>query len=333
MGKKIHLEKKYTKWGYIFIIPFVVAFLLFHFWPLASTVYYSFCYLKHAGNTHPEFLPSRGDPLFKNFTEIFASKTFKIALKNTLLFWICSAIPEWILAFWLAATITDRRLKIKGKLFYKMAYFFPKLVGAAWSTFLLGHLISFCGNTAVASMINSMINGWGMTEKDFEFFTSVQFFIIVASIFMQFGIIFIYAITGITGIPVESFEAAELDGATRLQTFFHITLPSMRPMLFFITVVTIIEGLGMNDVPLWFGAYDVTQKNTTLMMYLEKQAFFGSYAYDRAAAASVILLIIYGIIAGLVYYFLIRDKDEAQYQRLIKKERREEKQRLSQTTV
>jgi multiple sugar transport system permease protein len=67
MGKKVQLEKRYSKWGYIFVIPFVIVFLAFHFWPLASTIYYAFCYLKHAGNTNPQFLPSIGKPLFKNF--------------------------------------------------------------------------------------------------------------------------------------------------------------------------------------------------------------------------------------------------------------------------
>ena len=56
MGKKVQLEKRYSKWGYIFVLPFFVLFMVFHFWPLASTIYYSFCYLKHAGNTNPEWI-------------------------------------------------------------------------------------------------------------------------------------------------------------------------------------------------------------------------------------------------------------------------------------
>ena len=175
-----------------------------------------------------------------------------------------------------------------------------------------------------------MINGWGFVEKDLEVITSVQFFIIVVSIFLQFGVVFIYAVAGITGIPVEIFEAAEMDGANRFQTFFKVTLPCMKPMLFFISVVTIVDGLGMIDVPSFFGAFDTLRKNLTLMMYLEKQAFLGSYAYDRAAAASVILLCLYGLIAGTVYFFLIRDKDEIKLKKKIREERREAR-RLRET--
>ena len=71
MSRKNHIERHYTKWGYIFVIPFVVVFLIFSFWPMASTIYYAFCYLKHAGNTNPEFLPLIGKPWYQNFKDVF----------------------------------------------------------------------------------------------------------------------------------------------------------------------------------------------------------------------------------------------------------------------
>ena len=326
MGKKVQLEKRYSKWGYIFVIPFFVLFMVFHFRPLASTIYYAFCYLKHAGNTNPEFLPSRGEPLFKNFIEIFKAPSFRDALKNTFLFFIGELIPQWILAFWLAAVITDRRLQIKGRGAFKFAFFFPKLVaGSAWGYILLNYMIGFFGTVVGMTIAASMINGFGIQPEDLEFLTSVQFFIIIVTVFLQFGITFIYAVAGITGIPVEIFEAAEMDGANRFQTFFRITLPCMKPMLFFITIVSIIEGLGMIDVPAAFGSFDSLRRNLTLMMYLENQAFAGSYAYDKAAAASVIQLGIYLIIAGIVYFVLIRDKDEAKLKKMIREQKREAK--------
>ena len=323
MGKKNHLERHYTKWGYIFSIPFVVVFAIFSLWPMLSTVYYAFCYLKHAGNTNPQFLPSIGEPLFKNFQEIFASKSFLDAFKNTFFFWIAQTIPEWLLAFWLAVMMTDRRLKIKGRFIFRTGFFFPKLVaGTALGGSLLIHLISFFGNAVGITFTAAMIDGFGIKFEDLEFFTSVQFFIIVVSLFMHFGIIFIYAVAGITGIPVEIFEAAEMDGANRVQTFFKITLPCMRPMLFFITVITVVDGLGMIEIPEYFGPYDTFRRNLTLMMYMENQAFLGSYAYDRASAASLILLLMYIAISVLLYFTLIRDKDEARQKKLLKKARK-----------
>ena len=180
-----------------------------------------------------------------------------------------------------------------------------------------------CFKREIIQAVDIKENRFGFEPEDFEFFTSVQFFIIIVTVFLQFGITFIYAIAGITGIPVEIFEAAEMDGADRVQTFFRITLPCMKPMLFFITIVSIIEGLGMADVPRAFGSFDSLRKNLTLMMYLENQAFMGSYAYDRAAAASVIQLGIYLLIAGIVYFILIRDKDEARLKKIARQQKRE----------
>lgn len=319
--KGSNLTKRYTKWGYIFAVPFVVAFLIFHFYPLVSTVYYAFCYLKHAGNTDPQFLPAIGQPLFKNFIEIFKAKSFWDALKNTIFFFVASFVPEWIMAFWLAATITDRRLKIKGRALFKTAFFFPKLVQGTTISVggqLLSSIATFVSLTAVAFAMD----GFGIEPEDLEFLMSVRFFIIALTVFMHFGITFIYVVAGITGIPVEVFEAAEIDGANRLQTFFRVTLPCMKPMLFFITVVTVVDGLGMNDIPSYFGPYDTFRRNLTLMMYLQNQAFQGSYAYDRASAASLILLLMFITIAAVVYYFLLYDKDEAKLKKAQRAERR-----------
>lgn len=316
-----NLTKRYTKWGYIFVIPFMVFFLIFNFYPIISTFYYAFCYLKHAGNTNPEFLPAIGKPLFKNFQEIIEAKSFHDALKNTMLFFVASVIPEWILAFWLAAAITDRRLNIKGRMIFKTAFFFPKLMEGT-TIGMTGYLLSSVGSIVSYAFIACMMNGFGYTEEDMEVFMSVRFFIIAVTIFMHFGITFIYVVAGITGIPVEVFEAAEIDGANRLQTFFRITLPCMRPMLFFVTVVSVVDGLGMTDIPSMFGVYDTYRRNLTIMTYVENQAFLGSYAYDRASAASLILLGIDVIIAIVVYFLLLRDKDEVKLKKLIRAERK-----------
>ena len=79
----------------------------------------------------------------------------------------------------------------------------------------------------------------------------------------------------------------------------------------------------MSDVPDYFGAYDITRKNLTLMNYLKNQAFMGSYLYDRASAASVILLLIFILFAVILYFIFLRDKDEAKMRKIRKKEIRE----------
>lgn len=327
MGKtKTHLERHYNKWGYIFMIPFVVAFLLFRFWPMAQTFFYSFCYLKHAGNTDAQFLPSIGEPLFKNFIEIFQTSSFRISLKNTLEIWVCTAVPELVFTFWLAAVITDRRLQIKGKSVFKAGFFFPRLVqGTTVGSLLTDHLMATVGSTIGFVLVAAALDGFGITIDDMSFLVSGRFLIILLSIYVHYGITFIYVIAGITGVPVEVIEAAEIDGATRTQTFLRVTLPCMRPMLFFIAIVTIMDGVGAAEVPgLVTGQFDIFRTNLTLSQFIQNQ-FAATYAYDRGAAGSLIMLAIYVLFGGIVYFFLKRDKYDVREQKLIRKEKREAK--------
>ena len=327
MGKRKSIERHYTKWGYIFAIPFVVAFLVFHLWPMATTFLYAFCDLKHTAIVDdPPLLISKGLPWYKNFADLFKTKTFLSAFKNTFIFWIAQTIPEWIMAFWLAAMMTDRRLKVKGRWLFKTAFFFPNLMnGTSLGFLVIGNIISFAGSTIGFIITASLIDGFGISEADINFLTSERFLIVVVSIFVHFGITFIYATVGMTSVPVEIYEAAEMDGSSRLNTFFRITLPCMRPIMFFIVIVTVVDGLQMSEIPSMLGnPFDSLRRTTTLMSYLENILGMGN-AYDRASAFCLILLALSASISGLVYFTLLRDRYEVQLKRRLRKEKRQER--------
>ena len=330
MGKNKSLERHYNKWGYIFIIPFVLGFLIFHLWPMMNTFYYAFCDLKHVSivTEPPPLLISKGLPWYKNFADLFETGTFSAALRNTGLFFVAQTIPEWILAFWLAAVLTDRRLKIKGRWLFKTAYFFPNLMASP----VLWGFISFYYTASYTIFMISMMDGFGFTEHDIEVLFQPRVMIIIASVFMHFGITCLYAIVGVTSVPTEILEAAEVDGANRPYTFFRVTLPCMRPILLFIVIMSVVDGLGMSDIPGSLGnPYDTQRRTVTLMMYLEQLLGAGS-VWDRASAFCLVMLVISAAVSGLIYFTLIRDRYEAKLQRQIRKEKREErrleKQRL-----
>lgn len=319
--KKRSINDRYNKWGYFFAIPFVVLFFIFTFVPMANTIYYAFKYVRHAiGYAQPKDLSEMGLPWYQNFYEVFTAASFRDALKNTFILSLQQIIPEWMLAFWLASMMTDRRLKFKGRKILKSIFVFPKLLnGSTMGTMLTGFLMGFFGTAVFKIYLASMIDGFGFTMEDIEYFTSMQFFIVVVSIFMHFGITFIYAVVGITSIPVEIFEAAEMDGANRIQTFFHVTVPCMKPIMFFITVMSIMDCLGMSDIPALFG-YSSDRENLTLSIYLQVQSLM---CMDRASVASIVLLVLSLLIAGILYFAFFRDKDEEMIRKLRKKEKRE----------
>ena len=144
---------------------------------------------------------------------------------------------------------------------------------------------------------------------------------------MWVGIPYTILITSgiLMNIPEELYESAKIDGASPVVTFFKITLPCMRPMLIFVLVTTILGGLNMYDVPAMFGGGSANSVLTP-MLWLYRQGFSGTYNYNRASATSIILGII-GICLSLVMFHVLRDRDEARLKKIIRRERRESKQK------
>ena len=119
----------------------------------------------------------------------------------------------------------------------------------------------------------------------------------------------IILIAGINGISVSIFEAAAIDGATSIQTFFQVTLPSLRPILLYTLVTSFVGGMQMFDIPrLLVQRSGPDGATLTTAVYIYNQAFSGSYMFNRAAAASVILFLIIAS-CSLVLFYTMRDKD------------------------
>ena len=130
---------------------------------------------------------------------------------------------------------------------------------------------------------------------------------------MWYGYTMVMLISGVIGINPEIFEAAELDGASKTQTFFRVTLPCIRTILLFVLVTSLIGGLNMFDVPQLFLLGGLTTGTITTSIFIYKQAFSGSYQYNNAAAASLIMFVIIMFFSAILFVIL-RDKDEDKMQ-------------------
>ena len=142
-----------------------------------------------------------------------------------------------------------------------------------------------------------------------------MFLIAFIQFWMWFGYTMITLISGVIGIDPSIFEAAEIDGANRVQTFFLITLPCIRTIMLFTLVTSLIGGLNMFDIPKCFldGGPDNATLTTSVFIY--NQAFSGSYIYNKAAAASMIMFVIIVVFSSLLFYML-RDKDVAKLKKM-----------------
>jgi multiple sugar transport system permease protein len=128
----------------------------------------------------------------------------------------------------------------------------------------------------------------------------------------------------VLGINPTLFEAAEIDGATSRQVFFYITLPSLRTIMLFTLVTSLIGGMQMFDIPKLFLNGGPDNSTLTVSVFIFNQAFSGSYMYNRASAASMIMFLIIAVLSAILFYIL-RDKDAAKMKKELKKIKKAQK--------
>ena len=300
------LEKKhgfsYAKYGYLFSIPFVIAFLVFNLYPTIYTIVLGFTDSKGLGNITFHIL--KDDPL-KNFRAVLSAPTFKTAVKNTFVLWTMNFIPQITLALVLTAWFTSRRNQIRGQGFFKVVFYMPNIITAASVAILFNALFGYPKGPVNDILVNS-----GLRDSAFYFMNSpkaTRWIVAFIQFWMWYGYTMIILISGVLGINPEIFEAAEIDGATDTQIFFQITLPNLRTILTYTLITSLIGGLSMYDIPKMLNNGNPNNSTLTANMFIYNQAFQGSYMYARAAAASMIMFVIIAFFSAIVF-FLMRDR-------------------------
>lgn len=307
-GKKIRSKGgavSYAKWGYIFILPFFLAFAIFQLIPLASTIYYSFFEYYRSGLKiiGPNFVG------LENYKSLFQSDFLQYA-KNTFILWIAGFIPQIVVSLILAAWFTDQRLRIKGKQFFKVVIYMPNLIMASAFSMLFFALFSDIGP------VNGFLATIGAIdlEHPVRFFASVGWtrtLIALMNFLMWFGNTTIMLMAAVMGISPSLFEAAELDGANHRQVFFKVTLPNIKPILVYVLITSLIGGLQMYDVPqiLTNGSGNPNRSSMTLLMFLNSHLY--SKNFGTAGALSVILFVVSAILCLIVYFSLNKEDSPA----------------------
>ncbi|MCR4734815.1 MAG: sugar ABC transporter permease [Treponema sp.] len=326
------MEKKkkisYAKYGYIFSIPFVVAYLIFSLYPTLYTALIGFTNLKGVGRTSWSFLSGN---IFANYITILKSPTFHIALKNTVKLWVLNFIPQIVLALLLSAWFTDRRLKIPGKGVFKVLFYMPNIITMATVAILFYALFGY-----PMGPVNDILTRLHIIEKPIYFLSqkvTAQNIVIFIQTWMWYGYTMIIITSGVLGISPDIFEAADIDGANGWQVFWKITIPSIRTILLFTLVTSLIGGLNMFDIPKLFVPSSGPDNATlTTSVFIYNLAFSGGYLYNRASAASMIMFLII-VICSAILFFILRDKDEAALKKEIRKAKKEAKLHNKQGSV
>ena len=285
---------KFNRWGYIFLIPFFVTYVIFSFIPLISTIYNSFFENYRSGlkQIGPNFVG------IQNYVNLLGTAEVWKYLGNTLIMWVGGFIPQITIALLLAYWFSDPSLRLKGQRFFKTVIYMPNLIMASAFSMLFFALFSDSGPV---NQILLSLHVISEPYKFFQFVSASRILVMLMNFLMWFGNTTILLMAGMLGIDASLYEAAQVDGATASQVFFKITMPILRPIFVYVLITSLIGGLQMFDVPqiLTNGRGNPADSLTTLIMLLNR--YLTSKDVGRGGALSVFLFIVTGLLSLVVF--------------------------------
>lgn len=251
----------------LFLLPTLVAFLIGFLWPFIQGIYLSMCSFTTTSDAKFTGLG--------NYVRAFKDASFLHAFWYTALFAFTSLLIINVLAFLVAYILT---LGIKGSNLFRTAFFMPNLIGGIvlgyiWSMIFNGILIKY--NTSV--LMETKYGFWGLV-------------IMVA--WQQIGYMMIIYIAGLQAIPEDMLEAAKIDGASKRQTLFRVTIPNMMPSFTICMFLTLTNGFKLFDQnlaltggqPYTFEADGSVIKTTEMLALNIYNTFYGDNTTARGVA-------------------------------------------------
>ena len=280
------MEKAVKKYWPIFLLPTMAAFLIGFIIPFIEGIYLSFCNFTTIKDA--KFVG------IQNYIEAFKDSNFLGSFIFTTLFAIVSLVLINVLAFLVALALTQN---IKGKNIFRTVFFMPNLIGGivlgyVWQLIFDGIFVKF--DTALK--LNETLGFWGLV-----FLVGWQ----------QIGYMMIVYIAGLQAIPGDIQEAAMIDGATRMQRLFKITIPNMMPSITICTFLTITNSFKLFDQNLALTGGEPLHKTEMLALNIYS-TFYGRVGAEGVGQAKAVVFFIIVVAIGLLQLKLTRDKEVQQ---------------------
>lgn len=283
MNKTSKLSRDGAVWGLVMVAPTIIGLLVLNIWPFIETIYMSFSKSKAFGTFEFNGLD--------NYIEMFQSTEFWKATWNSIYFCILT-VPVGVFLALLVAVLLNA--KLRGRTAFRAIFFLPMVVAPA----AVAMVWKWIFNTEYG-IINSILghNVRWLTNPSIVLVTCA-----IVAIWSAIGYDAVLLLSGIQNISASLYEAASLDGASKVQQFFHITLPMVSPTLFVVLIMRLMASLKVYDLIYMM----VDQANPALtsaqsLMYLFYRESFvaGNKGYASAIVIWTVLLI--GIVTLLQF--------------------------------
>ncbi|UUX35277.1 carbohydrate ABC transporter permease [Fundicoccus culcitae] len=278
---------------YLYISPFYILFIMFSLFPLIFSVVLALGKWDGIGEITYVGLA--------NFRRLVQDLNFWRSLKNTIIIWFLGTFPMLFLSLIYAFLINQKFVKFKNAL--RTILFLPNVTSVVAITILFGIIFANFGGLA-----NGLLEFFGFDSINWlqsPFW--VRIIIALINIWMYMGYNMIIYLTGIINIPDELYEAASLDGASSWQMFRNITIPQLKPIIFFTVIMSTIGGLQVFTEAQVLVPTGATPEGgaVTVMYYMYQNAFTNNqYGYGSAIAWAMALVIV--IISAINSYLTSR---------------------------
>lgn len=279
--KGMSLEKKHNVTGWIFLIPATALICWMSFYPMIKAFVMS---LQTGIGINLTFGGAA------NYLRILKDPTFKQCLFNTFFYLIIQVPVMLVLALALASMLNNKHLRFKG--LFRTAIFLP------CATSLVSYAMIFRSMFANDGFINTVLRGMGADPiMWFANAWTARAVIIIALIWRWTGYNMVFYLSGLQNIEYSVYEAAKIDGASPLQSFFKITVPLLKPTILLTTIMSTNGTLQLFDESLNLTNGGPGKSTMTLSHYIYNTSFVQSPNFGYAAAMSIIVLIMVAILA------------------------------------
>ena len=279
----------------VFLAPNLIGFLIFTMVPMIFSLVMSLY-----------DWPLTGERAFvgaANFVKLFTEDVlFWKIMKNTLVYVAAYVAFNVLIAMGMAVWITSLK---KANEFFRSAFFLPMMIGIVSSTMIFNWILSDGG------LVNSVIRFFGGEAPNwFGSTATAMIAVVIVSVWQGFGYNMVIFISGLLGVSQSVQEAAKIDGANAVQTFFRVTLPCMSPSIFFAVVMTVISSFQVFDQTFVSTMGGPNNETNTLVLYLYNNAF----KYQRLGYASAIAWVLFFCVLIVTAFLMKQQKRFVNYE-------------------
>jgi arabinosaccharide transport system permease protein len=265
---------------YLFILPFMLTFFLFFFFPLINSFIMSFQQI--SGFSDVRFVG------LKNYQKLL-NPHYYAAIINSLryTFWTILVLIPLPLAL---AVLLNSKIAW-GRMIFRSAFFMPALT----SVVVAGMFFRFAFGSQETTFLNAVLGAFGIPARKWLMESGTGMFaLVVLCTWRWLGVNIVYFLSGLQNIPPELYESAKVDGANMLQRFFHITVPCLKPVIIYVVTISVYGGLSMfvESFTYWT-ARSPGDIGLTLVGYIYSAGFTNNdFGFASAIGVTLILIIL-----------------------------------------